>query len=142
MDKPRFKVGIVSCSGEEIPEGTVSRLACRKVLDEFKPGGTVTICLPLFIAGGEEERRFTDKFPTITVDGCEKRCAQKGTEALSGKPAKSLVISEILRSRNIDPPTHRRNLTPQDRIAVQVVAEEVARAVDEVLEEDALRKQG
>ena len=26
------KVGIVSCSGEGIPEGTVCRLACRKVL--------------------------------------------------------------------------------------------------------------
>ena len=57
MDIQVQKVGIVSCSGEEIPEGTLCRLACRKVLDE-RPGETVTICLPLFIAGGEEERTF------------------------------------------------------------------------------------
>jgi uncharacterized metal-binding protein len=128
-----IKVGIVSCSGEEIPEGTVSRLACRKVLDELRPGKTVTICLPLFIAGGQEERNFTAKFPTITVDGCAKRCAQRSTETLSGTPAKSLVISEILAARKIEPPAHRRNLTQHERTVVQVISEEIATAVDEVL---------
>ncbi|WP_342455600.1 hypothetical protein [Caloramator sp. Dgby_cultured_2] len=50
------KVGIVSCSGEECLGGTISRLATRKVLEKLRMGETVTICLPLFIAGGEEER--------------------------------------------------------------------------------------
>lgn len=130
----QVKVGIVSCSGEGIPVGTVSRLACRKVLDEFRQGKTVTICLPLFIAGGQEERNFTANFPTITVDGCDKRCAQKSTETLSGKPTKSLVISEIIKQKKIDPPIHLRNLTPHERNVVQVIAEEIAKAVDEVLE--------
>jgi len=134
MEKPRIKVGIVSCSGEGIPGGTVSRLACRKVLDELRPGRAVTICLPLFIAGGEEERNFTDKFPTITVDGCEKRCAQKATETFSGEPAASLVITELLSEKGIEPPVNLRNLTEKERIAVQVTAEEIARAIDEVLE--------
>ncbi|NJD90283.1 MAG: hypothetical protein FIA91_02000, partial [Geobacter sp.] len=114
-----IKVGIVSCSGEELPQGTVSRLACRKLLDELRPDSTVTICLPLFIAGGEEERRFTAKFPTITVDGCAKRCAQRSTEMLSGKPAKSLVITDILNERQFAPPVHRRNQTDHERNVVQ-----------------------
>ena len=126
------KVGIVSCSGEDLPGGTVSRLASRKVLDELKPGESVTICLPLFVAGGEEERSFAQKFPTITVDGCEKRCAQKSTEALSGKPGKSILIPEILNKRGLAAPTRRRNLGPEEREAVQAVAEEIARAVDEL----------
>ena len=63
-------VGVVSCSGEELPEGTTSRIACRKVLEDLRPGKSVTICLPLFVAGGEEERRFAKAFPTITIDGC------------------------------------------------------------------------
>ena len=126
------KVGIVSCSGEDLPGGTVSRLASRKVLDELKPGQSVTICLPLFVAGGEEERSFAKNFPTITVDGCEKRCAQKSTEALSGKPGKSLLISEILNKRGLAAPTRRRNLGSEEREAVQAVAEEIARAVDEL----------
>ena len=128
-----LKVGIVSCSGEEIPEGTLSRFACRKVLDELRPGETVTICLPLFIAGGPEERDFASKYPTITVDGCEKRCAQKSTEKLSGKPSKSLVIPEILKNNGIAKPTSLRNLSPDEKATAQVVAEEIAKAVDEIL---------
>ncbi len=127
------KVGLVSCSGEELPEGTISRVACRKVLESLKPAETVTICLPLFIAGGTEEREFASKFPTITVDGCEKRCAQKSTEMLSGKPAKSLVVSEILQKYSLDPLLRRRNLGPEEKACAQVVAEAIAKAVDEIL---------
>jgi len=131
-DKPR-KVGIISCSGEAIPGGTISRVACRKVLDELRPHQSVTICLPLFIAGGAEERMFADLFPTITVDGCEKRCAALGTERLSGKPTRTLIVTEILKERGIPPATKLRNLGPAEKAAVQAVAEEVASAIDEVL---------
>lgn len=128
-----LKVGIVSCSGEAIPEGTLSRIACRKVLEELRPGEAVTICLPLFIAGGKEERDFAKNFPTITVDGCEKRCAQKSTEKLSGKPSKSLLVTDILKKHGIERPTSLRNLRPEEKAAAQIVAEEIAKAVDEVL---------
>ena len=129
-----LKVGIVSCSGEAIPGGTISRIASRKVLDELRPDATVTICLPLFIAGGQEERDFAATYPTITVDGCEKRCAQKSTEKLSGKPSKSLLIPEILEKQGIEKPKNLRRLNPEEKAAVQVVAEAIARAVDEILE--------
>jgi uncharacterized metal-binding protein len=129
------KVGIISCSGEGLPEGTVSRLACRKVLDAGRPGKTVTICLPLFIAGGEEERRFTAKYPTVTIDGCEKLCAAKATERLSGKPARSLVIREILRAQGLHSPTRVRNFGEGEQAAVRAVAGEIAKAVDGILAE-------
>lgn len=129
-----LKVGIVSCSGEGLPCGTISRVACRKVLDELRPGEAVTICLPLFIAGGKEEREFAKTYPTITVDGCEKRCAQISTERLSAKPAKSLVVPEILKKHGLDTPTSLRNLTAAEKAASQIVAEELAQAVDDVLE--------
>jgi len=131
-DKPR-KVGIISCSGEAIPGGTISRVACRKVLEELRPGKSVTICLPLFIAGGEEERMFADLFPTITVDGCEKRCAALGTERLSGKPTKTLIVRQILKEKGIPPTTKLRNLGPEEKVAAQEVAEEIAAAIDEIL---------
>ncbi len=131
-DKPR-KVGIISCSGEAIPGGTISRIACRRVLDDLRPRQSVTICLPLFIAGGEEERMFADVFPTITVDGCEKRCAALGTEKLSGKPTKTLIVTEILKERGIPPITKLRNLGPEEKTTVIVVAEEIAAAIDEIL---------
>lgn len=93
------KVGIISCSGEEIPEGTVARQAVRRVLEALRPQQTVTLCLPLFLAGEEGERRFAREHPTITVDGCPKLCAKRGTEKYSGKVSASLVISDILGDR-------------------------------------------
>lgn len=135
MDIQITKVGIISCSGEDLPEGTLSRIACRKVLDELRPGDTVTICLPLFIAGGQEERDFASKFPTITVDGCEKRCAQISTERISGKPSRSLLIPEILEKRGLAAPKRLRRLGQEEKEAAQAVAEEIAEAVGEILEE-------
>jgi hypothetical protein len=34
VDLPKKKVGIVACSGEELPEGTITRLAALKVLEQ------------------------------------------------------------------------------------------------------------
>jgi uncharacterized metal-binding protein len=136
MSDKHGKVGIISCSGEAIAGGTISRVACRKVLEELRPDKSVTICLPLFIAGGEEERMFADLFPTITVDGCEKRCAALGTERLSGKPTKTLIVTEILKEKGIPPTTKLRNLGPVEKAAALAVAEEIAAAIDDILAKD------
>ncbi len=96
MVEPIAKVGIISCSGEEIAEGTISRLAVRRVLEALRPQHTVTLCLPLFLAGEEGERRFAREHPTITVDGCDKLCAKRGTENYSGAVSASLVVTDIL----------------------------------------------
>ncbi len=91
-----LKVGIISCSGEECLGGTISRLATRKVLEELKMISTVTLCLPLYLAGGEEERNFANVFPTIAVDGCDKLCAKRSTEKYSGKVNGSVDVSKII----------------------------------------------
>ena len=127
------KVGIIPCNGEEICEGTLTRFACRKVLDTLRPNDTVTICLPLFIAGDKGEQNFAKAFPTITVDGCEKKCSQLATEKLSGKPRHAIVISELLKKHAIQPPRSRRTLEKKDQAAIDLVAEEIASKVDEIL---------
>ncbi len=127
------KIGIVSCSGEELAEGTVARLATLKVLHELRPGRTVTICLPLFLAGGEGDREFARNHPTITVDGCDLRCAANGTAMYSGNPTASVVVSEVLAAAGLPRPGCRRRPSAADQRAVTVVAERVAQLVDEVL---------
>lgn len=136
------KVGIVACSGEEIPEGTVTRLAALKVLEELRPGETVTICLPLFLAGGEGDRAFARFYPTIAVDGCELRCAARGTEMYSSKPAASLVVSELVAGRGMAAPQGRRKLDPAGLSAVDMVAGEIAGLVDELIEKRWSRRKG
>jgi len=132
--KPK-KVGIIPCNGEELPEGTLTRFACRKVLDKLKPGNTVTICLPLFIAGGKEEREFAKKFPTITVDGCNKRCSQINTEKFSGQPRYSIVITDLLKEHCINSPGSARTLADINQLAIDLVAGEIAKKVDAIIAE-------
>ena len=124
----------MSCSGEELAQGTVARLATLEVLHELRPTHTVTICLPLFLAGGEGDREFARHHPTITVDGCDLRCAARGTEMYSGMPAASLVVDELVAAAGLAPPEGRRALNEAGRQAVKVVAERLAQLVDEVLD--------
>ena len=131
---PKKKVGIVSCSGEEIAEGTVTRLAALKVLEQLRPLDTVTICLPLFLAGGEGDRAFARFYPTIAVDGCEKRCAARGTEMYSGKPAASIVVTELVAEKGLSKPDGKRRLNEAGMQVVEATAEQMAELVDELLQ--------
>lgn len=133
MSIVKNKVGIVSCSGEEIPEGTISRIATRIVLEKLRPEETVTICLPLFLAGGEGERAFARVFPTITVDGCEKRCAEIGTKKYSGRPAATIVVTDILKRYPNLKLGRRDELSAEEWEFAENVAEELAMKVGEVL---------
>ncbi len=127
------KAGIIACSGEELAEGTVSRLATLKVLSSLRPHNTVTLCLPLFLAGGSEDRTFARLHPTITVDGCDLRCAARATELYSSAPAASLVVSELVAQRQLGKPDGRRHLNEAGERAVEVTAERLAELVDAVL---------
>ncbi|MCX6567030.1 MAG: putative zinc-binding protein [Candidatus Aminicenantes bacterium] len=130
---PEKKAGIIACSGEELAEGTVSRLAALKVLNETRRGDTVTLCLPLFLAGGEGERTFARFYPTITVDGCDLKCAAKATERYSAKPAASLVVTKIAEAKGITGIEGRSKLNDSGKKAVEAVARVLEKEVDRVL---------
>ncbi len=132
-DLPKKKVGIVSCSGEELAEGTITRLASLKVLEHLRPADTVTICLPLFLAGGEGDRAFAKFYPTIAVDGCELRCAARATEMYSSKPAASLMVRDLVAEKGLAQPEGRRRLNPAGLQAVEATAERMTALVDEIL---------
>jgi len=135
VDLPKKKVGIVACSGEELAEGTVTRLAALKVLEQLRPQETVTICLPLFLAGGEGDRAFARFYPTIAVDGCELRCAARATEMYSGKPAASIVVTELTAGAGLPRPQGLRRLDQVGEKAVALTAARIAESVDELLEQ-------
>jgi len=130
-DLPKKKVGIVACSGEEMAEGTITRLAALRVLEQMRPDDSVTICLPLFLAGGKGDRAFARFYPTIAVDGCDKRCAARATEQYSGKPAASIVVTDVI-TNGTDLGT-ARHLSETGVGAAKDVARVIASQVDELL---------
>ncbi len=142
VNLPKKKVGIVSCSGEELPEGTVSRLATLRVLEQLRSADTVTICLPLFLAGGEGDRAFAKFYPTVAVDGCELRCAARATEMYSNKPTASVIVRDLVTENGLDQPEGKRRLNEAGLRAVDVTAEHVAGLVDGILAKQWNRQSG
>lgn len=133
MTLAKDKVGIVSCSGEDLPEGTISRVATRLVLEKLRPDDTVTICLPLFLAGSEDERAFARVFPTIAIDGCSKKCAETGTKKFSGKPVATIVVSDIMKKYPQFKAKSKEKLSAEEMELARKVAEEIVEKVDEIL---------
>ncbi|MBI5033809.1 MAG: putative zinc-binding protein [Chloroflexi bacterium] len=130
---PKKKVGLISCSGEELPAGTLSRMATLRVLEQLRPNDTVTLCLPLFLAGDDKERAFAKFYSTIAIDGCDKQCAARATEKYSAKPTTSIIIPEFLAEQDLAAPKTRRQMDAAGESAADALAAEIARNVDEIL---------
>ena len=133
--KVKPKIGLISCSGEGLSEGMISREATRRILEQRDD--VVTICLPLFLAGGQEERDFAKNNPCITIDGCDKICAAKGVE-MYGKvdPKSSIVISEIVEKGKHSRPKSKSRIESEDQKLVQETMRIINREVDRVKEEE------
>lgn len=135
VDLPKKKVGIIACGGEEIPEGTISRVAARMVLEELRPEDTVTLCLPLFLAGDERERAFARFYPTIAVDGCEKLCAKRATEKYSGPVSSYIVVDKLIEMLGLSSGQSRRELDEAGQRAAEAVAQEIVNQVEHIMGE-------
>lgn len=134
MAEQKREIGILSCSGEDCLGGTISRLATRKVLEK-RADSSVTLCLPLYLAGGEEERSFARDYPTIAVDGCSKCCAKRATEKYSGRVTASIDVSEIIGKEAAESGAlSTRNLSNLHREMVDKVAQRIEAEIDKIPE--------
>ena len=74
---------------------------------------------------------FARAFPTITVDGCDKRCAYKATERLSGKVSASIVVPEIVgEEAALACPLATNALDAEQRRLVDKIADAIEEAFD------------
>ena len=132
--KIKPKIGVVSCSGECCGLGTLSRVATRLVLEELRYDQTVTICLPLFLAGETQEHGFAKEYPTIAVDGCGKQCAKKAIAKYSKEPAAGVDVEALLKEWDVEQPKTRRVLNEENVAVARRIAELLAAKVDEIQE--------
>jgi hypothetical protein len=133
-DLPKRKVGLIACSGEELASGTLSRVAAHLVLEKLRPEVTVTLCLPLFLAGEKEERAFARFYPTIAIDGCDKGCAERATGKYSAPVADAVRVDQVLAELGIEvKPSWRRELDDEGWTAARRLAEAIAGRVDAIL---------
>ena len=133
---PDTQVGVIACSGEECLGGTLSRLATRKVMEKLRVGRVVSLCLPLYIAGGNEERAFAKEYPVITVDGCTQCCAKRATMKFSGEVKDAIVISDMIgEEAALSNIVSARDLKEEHFRMADAVAEEICKKVDQTVAE-------
>jgi hypothetical protein len=126
-------VGVLACSGEECLGGTLSRLAARRVLETLRPGRAVTLCLPLYIAGGEEERAFARDYPVIAVEGCSKCCSTCATEKFSGKVHDTVNVIDIIgEEAALSKTVSARDLTEKHHDMAKIIAREICKKIDAI----------
>lgn len=133
---PDTQIGVISCSGEECLGGTLTRLATRKVMENLRLGRVVSLCLPLYIAGGDEERDFAKEYPVIAVDGCDKCCAKRATLKYSGEVKDTIDLSELLGEDVVlSKIVSARDLKEEHYQMVDQVAEVICKKVDIIVAE-------
>jgi len=127
-------VGVVACSGEEIPEGTVSRVSIWKAFGKLMSSKIVTTCLPLFLAGQQQEREFVWTHPTVTIEGCEKRCAERALRMFGGNPKATFVVTDIEKETGLTPKS-RVYLGEKGEKLADIIAEKITSEVEKILSE-------
>lgn len=126
-------VFVIPCSGMGKSLGTVGRKAAYRVARELRPQHTRITCLALLTVGDEETLRKVRAHPCISIDGCPSKCAQKNIEASNGRLMKSILVTDTLRNHRDLKPEGIIELNPEGCELANLLAEETAKAVDEVI---------
>ena len=135
MPKPKY-VFVIPCSGIGKSMGTVGRKATYKVIEKLRPQNTRTTCLPLLTVGDQETLNKVRENPCISIDGCPTKCAQKNIEASNGKLIKSFLVIDTIRNHRNLKPEGIIELNPEGCKLVNIIAKDVAKAVDEIMESE------
>jgi uncharacterized metal-binding protein len=101
---------------------------------KLKSPSLVATCLPLFLAGQQQERDFARDNPTITIEGCEKRCAEKAIRMFGGKPKATIVVTDVENETGLAPKS-RDYLGEAGKKLADVVAERVKNEIKKILSE-------
>ena len=128
------KVVVMPCSGIGKALGSISRDATYEVVDNLSKGVTETTCLALVVSGDEETLRLVRDNRCITVDGCPLQCAEKNVRLAGGDVAASFRVVDALReNRKLKPKTVTFLDQDGQRLSA-VLARDIAKKVDELVE--------
>ena len=133
MGKP---VLVIPCSGIGKAFGSIGRDAAFRVVDELRKGKVDTLCLSLLVMGDEEARAKVAASKCVAVDGCPLECAGKNIARSGGVIAAHFWVMELLKE-NRGLKTGEVTFLDENGVKLsKLLAERIARKVDELAEED------
>lgn len=89
-----MSVAILACTGLDKPEGSVAREVAIRLAEE---AGAEIICPVVLNRTPARYKKALAENGLIVVDGCATQCASKLAAAAEKKPAKKVVVSDVLK---------------------------------------------
>jgi len=126
---------VLPCSGVGKAFGSISREATWLVVEQLRPAVTKTMCLALLTLGDEDAVREVRESRVITVDGCPTACARVNVEQSGGSPA-AVRVFDVFRGHREAGEIGVTDIGAAGRRLARVLAEEIARKVDEIRAEE------
>lgn len=128
------KVAINPCAGVGKLMGGICRHAAYKVVDELRPGVTELVCMPALAAGVQEDIDFINDYPVLVINGCSLKCGTKVVLDRGGAVAKEVYAPRTIAGKVNLRDESRSEHGPAARLAVNLLAQQVADEVDRLLE--------
>jgi uncharacterized metal-binding protein len=128
------RIIIVPCSGIGKAFGTVAREATYAVVEDMRKDKATTLCLSLLVMGDKTSRDLVKTHPCIVIDGCPLECAKKNIEVSGGHVAASFRVIDVLKNHRDLKTSSVTFLDDNGRHLARILAEEVAKKVDELEE--------
>ncbi len=135
MSEIERRVVVVPCSGIGKAFGSVAREAGYELCDDLRPNTTWIVALSKLVLGDDEARARVRQCPAITIDGCKLACAAKLVNQSGGTVVREVAVLESYRRHKELKPDGIAELNSEGKQLARIMAEELARVVDELCDE-------
>lgn len=132
MNEAKPEVVILPCSGIGKTFGSVAREAGYELCDVLRPDTTRLVALSKLVLGDEDARERVRRCPAITIDGCKHLCAATLVKLNGGTVAREMTVLDAFRQHRELKPDGIAELNAEGRQLARLLAEEIARIVDEL----------
>lgn len=136
MSATRRKIPVVACSGIGKSLGAAAREAAYVLTEDLRPEDTKIVALSLLVMGDEEARREVEGREAVAIDGCKLECAAKGLACSGAAKVREVAIFDVVRRHRGLKPEGVCSLNEDGLRLARSAAEEAARIVDDLDEED------
>jgi uncharacterized metal-binding protein len=129
------KIIVVPCSGIGKAFGSISREASYELTDNRRKETTQTLCLALLVSGDEDSLQLVRNNRCITIDGCPLQCAEKNVKLAGGNLVQSFRVVDAFKENRHLKPKAVTFLDHDGEQLAMILAEKVAKRVDDLLVE-------
>lgn len=133
------RVVIVPCSGIGKTFGSVSREAGYELCENLRPDTTQIMALSKLVLEDGASREAITRCPVVTIDGCKRMCAAGVVKQAGGHVALEATVFDAFRRHKELRPEGLAELNDDGKKLAAVLAEEVAKAVDDICQQDAVK---